>query len=112
MDHDELTRVADDRVHPLEAGLDEFLPEFAAHLQALLLAPVVAEVNGVDIIFQGFADLGDIIVSDRVKELVKKFGIVIEIHKESFHAAHRPGSFVEREANRKHSEAIRISFEL
>ena len=42
MDRDVLPRILDDAIHPLQLRVDELAPEGIAHLQAVLLSPVVA----------------------------------------------------------------------
>ena len=48
----------------LQLRIDELPPQPRAHLQAVLLAPVVAEVDGVDVVLQRLADLGEVVVGD------------------------------------------------
>ena len=67
VDEHELARAAHRRVHPLKLRADELTPEARAHLQASLLAPVVAEVDGVDVVFHGLRCLGDVVVGDRAE---------------------------------------------
>ena len=78
MDDHELAGVPHDPVHPGEGRLDEFLPERITHLQASLGAPIVPEIDRVDIEGQGPPDLGDVIVGDGVQELMDEAGMVVK----------------------------------
>ena len=67
-------------VHALEHRVDEFAPHLGTHLQSALLAPIVAKIHGVDVVFQGLIYLGNVVVRDGIQELMDKVGMVVKVH--------------------------------
>ena len=55
-----------DRIHALEHRVNELPPEFGSHLQSALLAPIIPEINGIDIVLERLLDLSNIIIRDRI----------------------------------------------
>ena len=106
VDEHELSGVAYRRIHTLELRPNELMPEMRAHLQALLLAPVVAEIDGVDIVFQCLGRLGDVVVGDRAEQLPDEIRMVQEIHHQVLHPSQCPGPLVEGESDLKDPETI------
>ena len=104
--HHVFSGLTDTAVHALQAGIDKLFPEVVSHDQSDLLSPVVAEVNRVDVVFEGFVDLAQVVVADRVEQLVHELGIDVEIHQQVFDAPQRPCPFVERESDLEHTEHV------
>ena len=84
-------------------------PQPRPHLQAALLAPIVAEMDRIDVVFQRLARLGDVVVGDGVEQLIHEVGMIVEIHHQVRHAAQRPRALVEREADREDPEAVAVA---
>ena len=64
----------------------------------MLLAPVVAEIDGVDIVFQGLAHLGDVVIGDAGEQVMDELRVVDQIDQEVLHRAQGPGAFEQGEA--------------
>src|SRR5450759_1582710 len=107
VDHDVLARFSDDAVHPPEVRKDHLAPEGPSHLETALLPPVVSEVHGIDVVPEGFVDLGDVVVGDGSKQLMDKSGMIVKVQHEVLHAAKSPASLIKGEANLEDTEAIR-----
>jgi len=99
---------ARDAVHALQLRVDERVPQLWPHLQPALLAPIVTEVDGVNVVLERLVDLGDVVVGDRREQLVDKTGVVVEVHHQLSHPPHRPGALVEAEPDVEDPEAITV----
>ena len=68
------------RIHALEHRVNELMPQLWAHLQAMLLSPVIPEIDCIDIILDGFLDLDNVVIGDGIQQAVDEIGMVIKIH--------------------------------
>src|SRR6266496_143467 len=100
-----------DAIHSFQHRVDEFMPQLWPHLQSTLLTPIVAEHDRINIIFQDLFDLSNVVLRDRVEQLVHEMRVVIEIHQQGLQAAHSPGPFVEGETDAKNTIPISKLFE-
>jgi len=106
---DEFSACVGDVAHAFEGGGEEFVPEFFAHEESVLLTPVVAEADGVDVVVAGAVELSDVPIGNGVEELVGEVGGFDEVGEEVFHAAEGPGAFEESEADLEDAEAVGIA---
>src|SRR4030042_1796850 len=111
MDHHILAGLTNDRVHAPEHGENEVAPEHRAHLKATLLPPVVAEVDRIDVVFERFLDLGNVVVGDRVQELTHESRMVVEIHEQVLKTSQRPPPLVEGEADLEDTESATVGID-
>ena len=114
MDKHLLARRVDRRIHALEHRVEEALPQLWPHLQAVLLAPVVAKIHRVDIAVlradaQRLLHLSNVVIADRVEQVAGKIRVVEQVHHKGFQPAHRPGSLVQRKANIEHAVAVAVA---
>lgn len=81
---------------------------FGPILQPGLHTPVVAEIDGVNVVMEGFVDLGKVIIADGVEQFGDEFEFFIKIHHQVFHAAKDPGPFVKGKPDAKDAPAVGI----
>ena len=72
----------------------------------MLLPPVVAEVDGVDVVVEGRADLSDVVVGDPAEQGMDEIGMVVEVDHQRFHAPQRPRPLVERKPDLEDAETV------
>jgi hypothetical protein len=112
MDEDVLARLPHRPVHPPQGRVDELFPYDWAHDESMLLAPIVAEIDRVDVVATGLEGLLDIVVGYRLEERVGELGGVVEVHEQIFHAPHRPGPLEKGKADVKDPEPVGRSRDL
>jgi hypothetical protein len=89
-----------------------FSPERVAHDETALLAPIVPKIHRVDVIFQCFSHLRDVVVRYRPEKGSHKIRIIIEVHEQGAHASKSPGTLEERKAEAEQTKAIAAALQL
>ena len=80
MNHHIFTRSSHPTIHPFQAGIYKLFPQIVSHDQADLLSPVISEIYRIDIIFECFFHLSQIIIANRIQQIMNELGIDIKVH--------------------------------
>ena len=88
--------------------LDRSKRQSLLHAESVLLPPVVAKVDGIDVIFKRLFHLCEVVVGNRRHQFMNKLRILDHIDHQVFHAAQCPCAFIERETEFEDAEAVGI----
>ena len=61
----------------------------------MLLPPIIPKVYRINIIFQDFLDLGDVVIGNNIEQLMDKLRVIVEIHQQGLQPSQCPGTLIQ-----------------